>query len=302
MDRLDSMAVFVHAVERGSFAAVADAQHLSSQMVGRHIRGLEDRLGVKLLHRTTRRQSLTDVGRIYYERCKAVLAEVEAAEACAAEVLARPRGRLRIDAPTTFGANRLAPALPTFLAANPDVRVELTLNNRVLDLVDEGYDAVFRVGALADSGLMARSLAPYRLVACASPEYLSRRGTPISPVEMEAHACLGFRPNASREDWTFQTPDGPKAVRVSGPLASSSGQALRAAALAGVGIILQAEALVSDDLANGRLVPVLPDFAPHPLPLQLVFSPDRTMTPKLRAFIDFAVKQFGPDTDGSGGQ
>src|SRR5260221_4503856 len=175
MDRLTSMAMFVKAVEAGSFAAASPALGLSSPMIGKHVRFLEERLGIRLLNRTTRRQSLTEVGRAFYERCKLVLAEAEAAEALAQDLQTIPRGRLRVNAPISFGTYSLMPALMRYMRQYPEVSVDLTLSDRIVDLVDEGYEAVIRLSVLTDSTLIARSLAPYRLVACASPAYLAER-------------------------------------------------------------------------------------------------------------------------------
>ncbi|TIS53500.1 MAG: LysR family transcriptional regulator [Mesorhizobium sp.] len=294
MDRLSSMAVFVKVVEAGSFAAAADALGLSAPMVGKHVRMLEDHLGVRLINRTTRRQSLTDTGRCFYERCKTVLMEVEAAESCAAESQAAPRGRLRVNAPVTFGAHCLAPVLPEYLRAYPEVSVDLSLNDRIVDVIEEGYDAVVRVGVLTDSTLIARPLAPYRLVACAAPSYLAKHGAPSSPADLGNHECLGFVHWAPRGSWEFKDANGAKRiVNVAGRLTTNNGQALRAAALAGFGIILQPNALVADDLEAGRLVRVLLDCEPPSRPMHILFAPDERPGPKLRSFVDFMVKRFG---------
>ena len=295
MDKLASMAVFVKAVETGSFADTAAALNMSGPMVGRHVRHLEEHLGVQLLTRTTRRQSLTDVGQIYYERCKVALAEVETAEACASEMRVRPRGRLRINAPVTFGSRALTPALPDYLAVYPEIQIELTLNNRIVDLVDEGFDAAIRMGTLRDSSLIARRLADYELIACASPTYLKKHGTPTTPADLKAHLCLGFQPGAPEEYWTFKGPSGrSESMQIAGPFKSNSGRALMTMAIAGAGIILQPTVLLKDQIAVGTLVPVLPTFVPQPLPMHIVFAPDRRPTLKLRSFIDFMVDRFGP--------
>ena len=194
MDRLAAMAAFVKAADAGSFAAAAGPLGLSPQMVAKHVAFLEHRLGARLLNRTTRRQSLTEVGREYRERCRIVLAEATAADALAEEAMATPRGRLRISAPVTFGAHGLVPLVIRYLRDHPDVEVDLTLTDRFVDLVEEGYEAVFRIGPLADSSLMARALAPYRLIACASPAYLRARGTPLVPPDLVDHECLGYSP------------------------------------------------------------------------------------------------------------
>ncbi len=296
MDRLKCIAVFVRVVEAGSFAAVAEPLGMTAPMIGRHVRALEDHLGTQLINRTTRRHSLTEAGRIYYERSKTILAELEAADESVALMRSVPRGVLKIGAPAIFGSACLAPVLPDYLNANPEVRVEMTLNNRVLDLLEEGYDVVIRTGTLPDSGLMARKLAPYRLVACATPDYLAQHGTPSHPKDLTAHACLGFHPGAAFDTWSFtiQSPDDEVIpVQVSGPMSTNSGQALRAAALGSVGIVLQAEALLLPDMIAGRLVRVLEQFSPKPLPLNALYSPTRAITPKLRSFLDFLTAQFG---------
>ncbi len=296
MDRLKCIAVFVKVVELGSFAAVAEPFGMTAPMIGRHVRALEDRLGTQLLNRTTRRHSLTEAGRIYYERSKAILAELEAADESVALMRSIPRGVLKIGAPVIFGSACLAPALPDFLAANPEVQVEMTLNNRVLDLLEEGYDVVIRTGTLPDSSLIARSLAPYRLVACATPAYLARHRMPSHPKDLAAHSCLGFHPGAAFDTWHF-TGQGPDddviKIQVTGPMSTNSGQALREAALGGVGIVLQAEALLLPDLAAGRLVKVLEQYPPKALPISALYSPTRAITPKLRSFLDFLTAQFG---------
>jgi len=300
MDKLKCMAVFVRVVELGSFAAVAEPFGMTAPMIGRHVRALEDRLGTQLLNRTTRRHSLTEAGRIYYERSKAILAELEAADESVALMRSVPRGVLKIGAPAIFGSACLAPALPDYLAANPEVRVEMTLNNRVLDLLEEGYDVVIRTGTLPDSGLIARSLAPYKLIACATPEYLAQYGTPSHPKDLVAHSCLGFHPGAAFDTWSF-TGQGPNdkiiSVQVTGPMSTNSGQALREAALGGVGIVLQAEALLLSDLAAGRLVKVLEHYPPRALRLSALYSPTRTITPKLRSFLDFLTTKFGANRE-----
>jgi len=269
---------------------------MTAPMIGRHVRALEDQLGTQLIHPTTRRHSLTEAGQIYYQRSKAILEELTSADESVAQVRSVPRGVLRSGAPVIFGSSYIAPALPKYLAEYPEVRVEMTLNNRVLDLLEEGYDLVIRTRALPDSGLIARALAPYRLVACAAPEYLTRHGAPKHPAELTDHSCLGFRPGSASEVWRFLDKESDMnvlSVSVSGPLVFNDAHSLREAALGGTGIVLQAEALLKDDLAAGRLVRVLGGCTPEPLPTHILFSPTRSITPKLRSFIDFAASRFG---------
>lgn len=292
MDRLTSLAVFVKAVEAGSFAAAAEALEMSSQLVGKHVRLLEDRLGVRLINRTTRRQSVTDFGKTFYERSRNILAELEAAETLADESRAMPRGRIKINAPVTFGAYELAQALPDYLARYPDVSVELTLADRIVDLIDEGYDVAFRIGPLADSTLIVRSLRPYMLTLCAAPSYLAKHGTPQIPDDLRAHECLGFAYSGVGSRWTFEGSDGIVSIDVRSRFVTNNGQAVLSAALAGLGLILQPSILVRGAIADGLLVPLLPEHVSPPRPMHLLYAPDRRMTPKLRSFIDFAVEKF----------
>ncbi|AGH87151.1 LysR family transcriptional regulator [Ralstonia nicotianae] len=296
MDRLTSMAVFVKAVELGSFSAAAEVLQMSSQLVGKHVQGIEQRLGVRLLNRTTRRQSLTDFGRAFYERSKIILAEVEIAENLAEETRAVPTGKLRINAPVSFGMHTLAQRLPEYMKRYPEVEVEMTLSNRTVDLINEGYDAVFRVGELSDSGLIARPLAPYRLVLCAAPAYLEGRPPLTTPWDLRQHNCLGFAYTELRTNWTFDGPDGRVVVPVSSRLMVDHGEPLLCAALAGMGVLLQPLELVRSALADGSLVGVLPQYEPPTRPMHVLYAPDRRVTPKLRSFLDFAVLAFGPES------
>lgn len=291
------MGVFVKAVETGSFSAAGGALSMSSQMVGKHVRLLEDHLGVRLINRTTRRQSVTEIGRHYYERVRTILAEVEAAEALAAETRAIPRGQIRINAPVTFGGHELARVLPDYLAANPQVDVELTLSDRLVDLIDEGYDAVFRVGPLIDSSLIARPLRPMALMVCAAPAYLARRGGPDTPEDLRAHECLGFMHGAIRDQWRFRGPSGTETVEVSCRLLANNGQALLTAAVAGLGILLQPAALMQAEVEAGRLVRLLPGYEPLSRAMHILYAPDRRITPKLRSFVDFTLARFGGSSD-----
>lgn len=293
MDRLSSIAAFVKAVETGSFSAAADAMQMSAQLVGKHVHHLEQRLGVRLLNRTTRRQSLTDFGREFYERSKTILAEVEAAENLAAETQASPSGRLRINAPVSFGMQSLAPRLPEFMQANPMISVELTLANRAVDLIDEGFDVVFRVGQLSDSGLIARPLAPYRLVLCAAPSYLQGRPPINTPWDLQDHECLGFSHTELRTHWTFDGPQGRVVVPVNGRYMADHGEPLLCAAVAGLGVMLQPWELVCRSLEQGSLVELLPDYPVPSRALHVLYAPDRRITPKLRTFLDFASTVFG---------
>lgn len=293
MDRLTSMTVFTRSVELGSFTAAADALNMSPQLVGKNVSFLEQHLGIKLINRTTRQHSVTEAGREFYERAKVILAELEAAESFAAETRAVPRGRLRINAPVTFGVHALSVKLPLYLKQNPDVSVELMLANRMVDLIDEGFDVVFRVGNLADSGLIARTLRPYRLVACASENYL-RNAPPLNfPEDLSKHECLIFSHTSLRTHWEFEGPQGLIRVMVNGRLMLDSGEALINATCAGQGIALQPAELVMPMIEKGHLVQVLPEFTIPARDLHILYAPDRRLTPKLRSFLEFATEQFG---------
>jgi DNA-binding transcriptional LysR family regulator len=294
MDRLASMATFVRAADLGSFAAAASALAMSPQMVAKHVGYLEARLGARLLNRTTRRQSLSEVGKVYYERCKLVLAEADWADAAGSDATGTPRGRLRVNAPVSFGTHTLMPLVSMYLRQNPGVEVELILNDRFVDLVEEGFEAVFRTGPLADSLLAARALRPFRLLACASPGYLSERGTPRHPEDLEAHECLGFvGARAPTTDWRFLRDGREIAIPASGRLQANNANALLAAALEGFGIAFIAEDLARSALAAGQLVHVLPDFETLSRPMHLLFQADRRQTTKLRSFIDLVVREIG---------
>lgn len=294
MDRLLSMTVFVKAVETGSFSAAAEALQMSPQLVGKHVQTLEQHLGVRLLNRTTRRQRLTGIGTTFYERARIILAEVGAAEGLVAETRATPCGRLRISAPMTFGIHALAPRLPEYLRSFPEVSVDLSMSNRFVDVIEEGFDAVFRTGELSDSSLMARPLAPYRLVLCAAPAYVAARGPIVTTQDLSHHECLGFSHTELRTNWTFDGPGGRVTVPVSGRFMVDNGEALLPAAVAGMGVLLQPVELVEAELASGRLVALLPEYAIPTRPMHILYAPDRRITPKLRSFIDFAVACFGP--------
>lgn len=296
MDRLSSMNAFVIAAELGSYARAAERLNMSAQMVAKHVTALEQRLGARLLNRTTRRQSLTELGSAYYERCKHILAEAEAADSLAQIMNETPRGKLKLTAPVTFGSYSLMPLITAFLRDNPDVDIDLHLTDRFVDLVEEGYEAAFRIGPLAITGLTARPLAPYRLVACASPAYLAARGTPQLPADLEQHECLGYafwsRP-ADRE-WMFYQGSTQHIVQVTSRLQINESRALMSAALDGFGIVLGPLDFLGTAIGRGELVQVLPDFEAPSRPMHLVYTANRQRTAKLRRFVEAVLVRFGP--------
>ncbi len=293
MDLLESMHVYVLTVEKGSLSAAAAACDISPTMAGNHLRTLERRLGMQLLNRTTRRQHVTAFGEDYYARCKEILRLVAETDAQAQQLQVAPAGKLRITAPVTFGTEALMPALSEYLARYPEVSCDVVLSDRVVELIEEGFEAAIRIGHLPDSALIARPLAPYRLMICASPDYLSRRGTPGRPEDLSRHECLSFSP-AALTHWPLSGDEGAR-IAVSGRLQVNHGQALRVAAVNGLGIVLQPAILLEADVQAGRLVQLFPN---HPLPtrpMSLVYLADRFRSPKLRSFVDFMVERFGQD-------
>jgi len=295
MDKLRSMEILVAVVDQGSFTAAAETFRISPVMVGKHIRQLEERLGTRLLARTTRRQSLTEIGRQYVEQCRQILAQIAAAEMGAEAMRATPRGKLKITAPVSFGSECIAPLMADYLAAYPDVSLELNLNDRMADLVEEGFDAAIRIGALEDSGMVARPLRPYAMVICASPAYLARHGTPRTPDDLARHECVDFLQWSRHMRWRLSGREARHdGVTPESRFRSNNGQALRMAALHGFGIVMQAEILLAGDIAAGRLVPLLADYVPAPRLMHLLYPRDRQPTPKLTTFIDFLLERYGP--------
>jgi DNA-binding transcriptional LysR family regulator len=293
VDKFVSMEIFVAVVDEGSLTAAAERFHISSAMVGKHIRSLETRLATRLLTRTTRRQSLTEIGRQYYEQCRRILADVKDAESLAEAMAAAPRGLLKVTAPLTYGVEVFAPAMTDYLGAWPDVSLELDLSNRVVDLVEEGFDAAVRIGHLADSSFVARPLKPYRMRACASPVYLAKHGTPRTPADLAQHECLGFLHWGREGLWRLDGDTVDENPLRAGRFRANNGQALKVAALRGFGLVLQPEALLAREMASGELVPVLDDFLPDGAPVHLIYPRDRRATLKLTSFIDFVIDRLG---------
>ncbi|MCX5538645.1 LysR family transcriptional regulator [Paraburkholderia sp. CNPSo 3076] len=295
MDKLTSMTVFVKTAESGSFTAAARMLAMTPQMAGKHVDALEKTLGVRLLQRSTRKHALTEAGRAYFEACRRVLEEAAAAEAVALAQTAHPQGTLRVTAPVAFGAFRLAHEIKAFLADCPDVKVDLVLSDRQFDLLQDGFDVAFRIGALPDSQLVARPLAPYRLVPCAAPAYLAAHGTPAHPRELTRHVCLDYAFDSfpAPQTWIFKDGDTQIEVEPRGQLRSNDTRALIAAAEAGVGIVLAGEPNLAPSVAAGRLVPLLEAYAAPVRPMHLLYADRRAQAPKQRAFVAWALACFG---------
>ncbi|WP_180700021.1 LysR family transcriptional regulator [Pseudomonas crudilactis] len=299
MDLFQSMSVYVKVVEAGSMTAAALQCDMSTTMVGNHLRALEQRLGVQLLQRTTRRQRLTEFGSVYYQRCLDVLGLVADSERLAEQALDEPRGLLRITAPLTFGVERLAPALSEFSLQYPQVKLDVVLTNSRPDLLESGLDVAFRLGHFEESNLIARPLIDYTLTVCASPQYVARRGMPQTPEDLQQHDCLSFAYPAGddwqsvEKRWRLGGPEGEILVDVSGPMLMNTSAGLHQAARTGMGIVMLPDALVEQDLRDGKLVTVVPDYQPPSRPLHLLYAPDRYRLPKLRRFVEFAMQTWG---------
>ncbi|WP_010089964.1 LysR substrate-binding domain-containing protein [Burkholderia ubonensis] len=291
MDLLTSMEVFVRAVDAGSLSASAAACGMSATMAGNHLRALESRTGMKLLNRTTRRLALTEFGETYYARCQEILRLVSDADRHAQHRHTLPSGKLRVTAPVSFGNTVLVPALSDYLAQYPDIDVELTLSDRTMDLLDDGFDAAIRIGKPADARLVARPLAPYRMMVCASPAYLAAYGTPTHPDELVRHACLSFAVSAPAS-WKFRQGEQTFTAKPSGRLTINQGEGLRNAALCGMGIVMQPAVLLEADVNAGRLVPLFGEYEMPSRPMHIVYLPDNR-SQKLRSFVEFALQRFG---------
>lgn len=289
---LQQLSSFLAVVRAGSFVGAAEAVGLSKAAVSRHVAELEEHLGLRLLHRTTRRLSLTDDGQRFHARAVELVAALDELEAEATSRGGEASGLLRINAPLTFGNLHLAPLWPRFIAANPKVTLDITLNDRVVDLVDEGFDVAIRITNRLDRQLVARRLATTRIVLCASPGYLAAHGTPAHPRDLAAHAVFAYSYFASGDDWAFEGPEGSVSVRVSPRIHTNSGDTCRAAALEDQGIVLQPDFLVGPDLARGTLVELMPEYRAIELGIHAVYATRKHMPMKTRRLIDFLVDAF----------
>ena len=264
------MAVFAQVVEEGSFSRASEALGLSKSAVSKQVSGLEAELGVRLLNRTTRRLSLTEAGRTFFEGCQRMVAEAEEAERAVGYLSEVPRGTLNVTAPMSFGFLHLIPAIESFMTRYPEITVDMSLNDRQVDVVEEGFDLALRIGQLKDSSLVARKLAPSRIVVCAGAAYLERRGRPQRPADLRDHDCLIYCNPLPRLDWPFRGPEGLQRVRVKpGRFRVNNGDALRSAACQGLGIVRLPSFIVGNEIRMGRLEVLLPDY---PIPQEEVFA------------------------------
>lgn len=295
MQNLTDIAIFVKVVELSSFTAAAEALDMSQPVVSKAVTRLEEKLGARLLNRTTRRLSLTEAGSELYGRSVRALAEIENAELEVARFQTEPRGLLRVSAPMSFSILHLGPAIQGFLTRFPGVTLELSLDDRQVDLVEEGLDVAVRIGRLQDSNLIARKIAPCRQVMCASPAYLAQRGEPERPEDLLEHSCILYSLLSAPREWRLEGADGElHTVPVNGSIQSNNGLVNRAAALAGGGIVLLPTFYLGEQLRSGTLKPVLCKFKPQELAVYAVYPERRNLMPKVRAFVDFLATTFGP--------
>lgn len=293
MDRFQAMEAFLMVVETGSFARAAERLDRSVSAISRQVADLEAHLDARLLHRTTRRLALTESGRAFHERSVQILADLEEAEQSAHAGTATPRGTLRVTSAITFGTRHLAPLIASFMARHPEVRIDIELSDRAVDLVEEGFDLAVRIGAIGSQNLVGRKVADTRMVCCAAPSYVARHGRPRSPEDLAQHACITYAYGVSPNTWRFRYPDGTeRAVRVAGPLHSNNGRFSEVMAVAGLGITREPDFIVGPDLVAGRLERLLQAWEVPPAPIYVVYPSRRHLSAKVRAFADHVAEGF----------
>lgn len=289
MDRFQEMSVFAAVVDAGSFVGAAQALEMSKPAVSRHVAELESRLGVRLLHRTTRRLSLTEEGEVFHARCRELLDELDEAEAEITSRTGKAAGQLKVSVPVSFGLLHLAPLWAGFMSRHPDVVLDVTLSDRMVDLVEEGFDAAIRIARLPSSSLVSRKLSSTRLVLCATPRYLKTHGTPRHPSDLARHTVFAYSLLSSGESWEFDGPDGHVAVKVHPRMRTNSGDTCRAVALQHLGIIIQPSFLVAEELRSGALVEVMPRWRSLEFGVYALYPSRKHVPPKVRLLIDYLV-------------
>ncbi|MFO1047058.1 MAG: LysR family transcriptional regulator [Geminicoccaceae bacterium] len=295
MDRIAGMEAFAAVVETGGFQSAARQLGVSRALVSKRVAGLEADLGVQLLRRTTRKLSVTGPGADFYERCRRILGEFREATGELTRLQREPRGVLKVNGPMSFGQLHLAAAMVAFMCDHPQITVQLTLTDRFVDVVEEGYDIVLRIGALRGSSLIARRLCPIRRVLCASPDYLAGAGTPAAPADLSNHRLLQYGLQGAGQRWQLTGPEGDTTVDVPPAFCVNNGDVLRAAAQAGLGIVLLPTFICGDALRSGELVRVLPQHQAQPIALHALWVENRVMPSRLRRFLDFLVARFGAE-------
>jgi DNA-binding transcriptional LysR family regulator len=297
MDRFQALLAFVNVVEAGSFAGAAKRLDVSVSSVSRQIAELEAHLDARLLNRTTRRLSLTESGRVFHERSVQLLADLDEAEQSANAGTAKPHGTLRLTCAITFGARHLAPAIAAFVTSYPAMRFDVELSDRAVDLVEEGFDVAVRIGDIGSQNLVGRKVGETRLVCCAAPSYLQRKGEPRTPEDLAAHACLTYAYSTLRNVWRFVDRQGREhPAKIAGPVHANNGRFLEALAVEGVGIAFEPDFIVGPDIRAGRLVPILRGFRAPLTNIHVVYPSRRHLSAKVRVFIDFLTQRFStPD-------
>jgi DNA-binding transcriptional LysR family regulator len=293
MDKLASIRAFTKVVAHGSFAAAARELRLSRSAVSKYVIDLEAELGVQLLNRTTRSASPTENGQAYYERCLAVLAELEEADIAASRSQTEPRGLLRVNAPMSFGTLHLGRCVADFMERYPDLQIQLILSDQQIDPVQEGFDVTLRIADLPSSNLIARKIVPAKRVLCAAPSYLERRGTPQHPNDLREHDCLNYGHLATGNQWKLTGSDGDHWIAIPWTLCTNNGEILRDAAVKGRGIALLPTFIAGADLQQGTLRTILAEYKAPELSLYAIYAPSRHLSLKVRLFIDFLVERFG---------
>ena len=294
MDTFTAMKVYCSVVENDSLAGAARSLNISPSVVSKQLSALEDRLGVRLINRTTRRISVTQEGTAYYESCKRIITDVAEAENAASSAHAAPRGLLKITAPVTFAHRHLTPHLPKFLDMFPEVEVQVQVNDRVVDLVDEGIDLAIRISQLKDSSLIARRLAPNRRYIAATPEYLKKNGTPNAVDDLKEHRLITWPPGNPLNDWHFLINGIERIMKVNGAIAVNEGDGILTTLLAGGGLGMTQEFLAGPYVREKKLVPLLEEFVREDNPIYAVYPSNKHLSPKVRAFVDFLVKIYSP--------
>ena len=292
MDKFLAMRTFVAVVDAGSFVGAAEALEMSKPAVSRHVGELEAQLAVRLLHRTTRRLSLTSEGEVFVARCRELLELVDEAEAEVGSRNGEASGQLKLSVPVSFGERHLAPLWPVFMARHPKVKLDVALTDRTVDLIEEGIDAAVRIGQLQSSSLISRPIASCHMHLCASPRYLAEFGAPKHPAELAQHAVLAYSLLSAGDHWAFNGPEGPTSVHVAPRFRSNSGDTCRSGALQHQGIILQPDFLVGPDLAAGSLVELMPEYRPPAFGIHAVYPTRKHVAPKVRLLVEFLVASF----------
>lgn len=292
MDKFQEITTFTAVVDAGSFVKAADRLNMSKAAVSRHLVDLETRLGIRLLHRTTRKLSLTEEGELFYQRCKEILEAIESAENEITSHTDDVSGHIRINAPFSFGIRKLAPLWGIFHQKYPKVTLDVVLSDRLVDVVDEGYDVAIRIAALSSSTMVSKKLTDTRIVLCASPEYLKKHGTPTKPADLVNHQVINYSYWAGKEEWSFDGPKGKESVHIKPFMQTNNGDTCLVAAIAHQGIVLQPSFIVGDAIRAGDLVEIMPKYKSIELGIYAIFPTRKHIAPKVRVLIDFLVEYF----------